>query len=135
MLEARIPVLTGKHPCGLQWNSATVCGQVSDMASGAVDDESDADLIHRSLTEPGIFAVLFDRHAVRVHRFLAARTNSGDVEDLVSETFGMPSPVGITLTSRTPAHCHGSSASRTMSCDITDARRAADTRGLSTPTT
>jgi RNA polymerase sigma factor (sigma-70 family) len=57
------------------------------MASGAGDGESDADLINRSLTEPHIFAALFDRHAVSVHRFLAARVNSSDVEDLVSETF------------------------------------------------
>lgn len=47
---------------------------------------SDAEIIARSLTEPEIFATLFDRHAVAVHRYLGRRV--GDLaDDLVSETF------------------------------------------------
>jgi RNA polymerase sigma factor (sigma-70 family) len=57
------------------------------MASGAGEGDSDADLINRSLSEASVFAALFDRHATSVHRFLVARANSSDVEDLVSETF------------------------------------------------
>jgi RNA polymerase sigma factor (sigma-70 family) len=57
------------------------------MASDADDEGSDADLIARSLIDPPVFAALFDRHALPVHRFLAARANSTDAEDLVSETF------------------------------------------------
>ncbi|MDQ1663162.1 MAG: hypothetical protein QOJ68_3142 [Blastococcus sp.] len=47
---------------------------------------SDADIIARSLTEPEVFATLFDRHAVAVHRYLGRRV--GELaDDLVSETF------------------------------------------------
>jgi RNA polymerase sigma factor (sigma-70 family) len=57
------------------------------MGSCAADGNSDAELITRSMTDPKCFAPLFERHAVAVHRFLAAKANSVDVEDLVSETF------------------------------------------------
>jgi RNA polymerase sigma factor (sigma-70 family) len=57
------------------------------MGSCADDGPSDAELITRSMTEPRCFAPLFERHAVAVHRYLAAKTSSADVEDLVSETF------------------------------------------------
>ena len=47
---------------------------------------SDAEIIARSLTEPEVFATLFDRHAVAVHRYLGRRV--GELaDDLVSETF------------------------------------------------
>jgi RNA polymerase sigma factor (sigma-70 family) len=46
----------------------------------------DAEVIGRSLTDPGQFAVLFDRHAPSVHRYLSRRV--GDLaDDLLSETF------------------------------------------------
>jgi RNA polymerase sigma factor (sigma-70 family) len=57
------------------------------MGSCAEDGPSDAELITRSMNEPRCFAPLFERHAVAVHRYLAAKANSKDVEDLVSETF------------------------------------------------
>jgi RNA polymerase sigma-70 factor (ECF subfamily) len=57
------------------------------MGICADEGPSDAELITRSMTEPRCFAPLFERHAVAVHRYLAAKTNSTDVEDLVSETF------------------------------------------------
>jgi RNA polymerase sigma-70 factor (ECF subfamily) len=42
--------------------------------------------LRASLTDPGQFAVLFDRHAATVHRYLARRV--GDLaDDLLSETF------------------------------------------------
>ena len=47
---------------------------------------SDADLIVGSLTEPELFAALFDRHASAVHRYLGRRV--GDLaDDLLSDTF------------------------------------------------
>jgi RNA polymerase sigma-70 factor (ECF subfamily) len=47
---------------------------------------SDADVMARSLAEPEVFASLFDRHAVAVHRYLGRRV--GELaDDLVSETF------------------------------------------------
>jgi RNA polymerase sigma factor (sigma-70 family) len=57
------------------------------MGSSADHGPSDAELITHSMTEPRCFAPLFERHAVVVHRYLAAKADSTDVEDLVSETF------------------------------------------------
>jgi RNA polymerase sigma-70 factor (ECF subfamily) len=43
-------------------------------------------VLRSSLTDPGQFAVLFDRHAATVHRYLARRV--GELaDDLLSETF------------------------------------------------
>ncbi|MGY1843342.1 RNA polymerase sigma factor [Modestobacter sp. SYSU DS0875] len=47
---------------------------------------TDADLITRSVTDPGQFTALFDRHAAAVHRYLGRRV--GDLaDDLLSEVF------------------------------------------------
>ena len=47
---------------------------------------TDGEVIGRSLTDPAHFAVLFDRHAATVHRYLSRRV--GDLaDDLLSETF------------------------------------------------
>jgi RNA polymerase sigma-70 factor (ECF subfamily) len=47
---------------------------------------SDAHLIAGSVTDPELFAALFDRHASAVHRYLGRRV--GDLaDDLLSETF------------------------------------------------
>jgi RNA polymerase sigma factor (sigma-70 family) len=47
---------------------------------------SDAELIARSVGEPEHFALLFDRHAAAVHRYLGRRV--GELaDDLLSETF------------------------------------------------
>src|SRR4051812_11503401 len=52
----------------------------------AVPGPSDGELIARSLDEPECFAVLFDRHAAAVHRYLGRR--GGELaDDLLSETF------------------------------------------------
>jgi RNA polymerase sigma factor (sigma-70 family) len=48
---------------------------------------TDAELVAASLDEPQQFAPLFDRHARAVHRYVATRVGSGDVDDVVSETF------------------------------------------------
>ena len=46
----------------------------------------DGDLIARSLADPELFALLFDRHAAAVHRYLGRRV--GELaDDLLSETF------------------------------------------------
>jgi len=50
------------------------------------ESASDGEVIDSSLTDPGQFAVLFDRHARSVHRYLSRRV--GDLaDDLLSETF------------------------------------------------
>jgi RNA polymerase sigma factor (sigma-70 family) len=47
----------------------------------------DAAVIRSSLREPERFAVLFDRHAPHIHRYLARRADSQAADDLVAETF------------------------------------------------
>ncbi|RJL30991.1 RNA polymerase sigma factor [Bailinhaonella thermotolerans] len=47
----------------------------------------DATLIRRSLTEPEVFAELFDRYAPAVHRYAVRRLGPDAGEDVVSETF------------------------------------------------
>jgi RNA polymerase sigma-70 factor, ECF subfamily len=48
---------------------------------------ADADLVAASLEHPERFGVLFDRHAVAVHRYVAYRVTPADVDDVVAETF------------------------------------------------
>lgn len=50
-------------------------------------DRTDADVIRDSLSDPESFAVVFERHADSVHRYLATRVGQASVEDLVGETF------------------------------------------------
>ncbi len=57
------------------------------MGSPGSDAGSDAEHIEASLQDPRRFAVLFERHAAPVHRFLARRAAAGTVDDLLSETF------------------------------------------------
>lgn len=47
---------------------------------------SDAGIIHASLADPSAFAVLFDRHWVRIYRYCVRRTGPPG-EDLAAETF------------------------------------------------
>ena len=49
--------------------------------------DSDAEVVHRSWNRPAEFAVLFDRHAVTIHRYVARRAGTTAADDLVSETF------------------------------------------------
>ena len=50
-------------------------------------DEDDAAVIARSLSDPERFAVVFDRHAAPIHRYLARRLGGDVADDLVGETF------------------------------------------------
>jgi RNA polymerase sigma-70 factor (ECF subfamily) len=57
-------------------------------ARPAPDPEADdAAVIQRSWREPEEFAVLFDRHAPRIHRYVARRVGRDVADDLVAETF------------------------------------------------
>jgi RNA polymerase sigma-70 factor (ECF subfamily) len=47
----------------------------------------DADAIAGSVTEPERFAVIFERHAPHIKRYLARRLDRANVDDLVAETF------------------------------------------------
>lgn len=51
------------------------------------DTETDAALIAKSITEPQLFAVLFDRHFRDVRRYLASRVSATVADDLAAETF------------------------------------------------
>jgi RNA polymerase sigma-70 factor (ECF subfamily) len=48
---------------------------------------TDAAVIERSVRDPESFAVIFDRHAPSVHRYLARRLGAGIADDLVAEAF------------------------------------------------
>lgn len=47
----------------------------------------DGAVIERSIGEPGCFAIVFDRHAAAIYRFIARRLGSDVADDLVSEVF------------------------------------------------
>lgn len=47
----------------------------------------DATVIERSLTEPERFAIVFDRHAPHIHRYLARRVGQQAADDLLAEIF------------------------------------------------
>jgi RNA polymerase sigma factor (sigma-70 family) len=47
----------------------------------------DAAVIESSWREPELFAVLFDRHAPHIHRYLSRRAGRQVADDLVAETF------------------------------------------------
>jgi RNA polymerase sigma factor (sigma-70 family) len=48
---------------------------------------TDADVIRLSLTDHAAFALLFDRHYARLHRFVRARIGAGEADDLCSDVF------------------------------------------------
>jgi RNA polymerase sigma factor (sigma-70 family) len=52
-----------------------------------VELDDDAAIIERSWREPERFAVLLDRHAARIHRYVARRVGREVADDLVAETF------------------------------------------------
>ncbi|REE96086.1 RNA polymerase sigma factor [Thermomonospora umbrina] len=54
---------------------------------GADGGPADAELIERSRHEPEAFAAVFDRHADRVHHYLARRAGPTEADDLLSATF------------------------------------------------
>jgi RNA polymerase sigma-70 factor (ECF subfamily) len=49
--------------------------------------EDDAAVIARSLADPERFALVFDRHAAAIHRYLTRRLGGDAADDLVGETF------------------------------------------------
>ena len=55
--------------------------------NGAERETSDATCIAESRLDPQRFAVVFERHAGVIHRFLSRRVESAAVDDMLSETF------------------------------------------------
>ncbi|NBH02776.1 sigma factor, partial [Amycolatopsis sp. SID8362] len=48
---------------------------------------ADAEIIAASLRQPERFAVVFDRHAAHIHRYLARRLGGQLADDVLGETF------------------------------------------------
>ena len=61
--------------------------QAQPSPGAPAESASDAAVIESSLATPIVFATLFDRHAGVIHRYLARRTGSVAVDDLLAETF------------------------------------------------
>ncbi len=51
------------------------------------DDETDAAVISRSRCEPEAFALLYDRHAGTIHRYVSRRLGDALADDVVAECF------------------------------------------------
>jgi RNA polymerase sigma factor (sigma-70 family) len=51
------------------------------------DEQTDAAVISRSRHEPEAFALLYDRHAAALHRYVARRLGDGSADDVVAECF------------------------------------------------
>jgi len=51
------------------------------------DVSPDNEVIERSAREPAVFAMLFDRHATSVYRYVAQRLGDHVADDVMSETF------------------------------------------------
>jgi RNA polymerase sigma-70 factor (ECF subfamily) len=52
-----------------------------------MSSESDASVLRRSIDQPDCFALLFDRHFARVHRYLRRRLGDELAAELAAETF------------------------------------------------
>lgn len=65
--------------------------RVLDAEAGVGDsrdsDQTDADVIARSLGDLGAFGILFDRHAATIHGYLSRRVGTHLADDLTAETF------------------------------------------------
>jgi RNA polymerase sigma-70 factor (ECF subfamily) len=68
-----------------------------------MEDESDAALIARSIAEPVSFALLFDRHAAVLQRFLVRRVGADAADGLVGETFRIAFEARIRYDTSQPA--------------------------------
>lgn len=50
-------------------------------------EPSDAEAIRGALADPSMFAVIFDRHFVTIHRYLVRRIGTPDADDLAGDVF------------------------------------------------
>ena len=62
-------------------------GRAGCAASDSADAPDDAAVIRRSLQEPGHFALLFQRHAPEIQRYVVRRLGTDAADDVVAETF------------------------------------------------
>ncbi|MER6349671.1 RNA polymerase sigma factor [Streptomyces sp. NPDC001595] len=47
----------------------------------------DAEIVVQSLAEPELFALLYDRYAADIHRYVQRRLGTGTADDITAETF------------------------------------------------
>jgi RNA polymerase sigma-70 factor (ECF subfamily) len=55
--------------------------------TGPPSSLQDAEIVGRSLTEPELFAQLYDRYAADIHRYVQRRLGAGAADDITAETF------------------------------------------------
>jgi len=60
---------------------------VSGPPPGAARDGNDAEVVARSLEQPELFALLYDRYASDIHRYAARRLGDGAADDITADTF------------------------------------------------
>jgi RNA polymerase sigma factor (sigma-70 family) len=75
--------MTASSPGGLH---ATTVRPRPRVTATAIETESDAAVVARSLRDPGAFAIIFDRYWPRLHTFCTARAGAAG-EDIAAETF------------------------------------------------
>lgn len=75
--------MRGRGPASLTLPSPREDGEAGGAAAG---QPTDAQVIAEALVEPQRFAVLFDRHWTRVHRYCISRAGEAG-EDLAADTF------------------------------------------------
>ena len=57
------------------------------MTPEDTEADDDASVIARSRQEPSLFAVIFDRHARHIHRYLVRRLGPAAADDVLADTF------------------------------------------------
>ncbi|MEV5312352.1 sigma-70 family RNA polymerase sigma factor [Streptomyces sp. NPDC052610] len=55
--------------------------------TGPPSPPQDAEIVGRSLAEPELFALLYDRYAADIHRYVQRRLGAGAADDITAETF------------------------------------------------
>jgi RNA polymerase sigma factor (sigma-70 family) len=73
-------------PSSLQGNFAKNLRSMRDICCMEQDD-SDAQLLRRSVSEPAVFGELYERHGVAVRRYVVSRVGAANGEDLAAEVF------------------------------------------------
>jgi len=68
------------------------------------DDLSDADVLREARLRPELLGVLYERHAVAVHRYLTRRVSTAAADDLLGEVF----VVAVEARLRVQPHASGS---------------------------
>jgi DNA-directed RNA polymerase specialized sigma24 family protein len=72
---------------------------------------TDADVLRESLSQPAMFAALYERHAGAVSIYLIRRVGNGIAEDLTAEVFVRAFRSGRRTTFGTTPRCRGCSGS------------------------